>query len=242
MVIGPVPAPALSSLADLRPGEGRRVILAATWFCCLLTGNYTLRPLRDAMGVAGGVDSLPWMFTATFLVMLAVVPLFGLAVARLGRARLVRVVHHVFAAQLLIFFVLMQGWLGEDAQVQLWTARVFFVWTSVFNLFVISLFWSVMADLFSGADARRLFGLIATGGTIGALLGPGLGGALALTVGPAYLPLVVALLLEVAAICMHGVGTQASTMSKKVRLLPRRKRSARRKAWRACAKRRRATA
>ncbi|MCA9686125.1 MAG: MFS transporter [Myxococcales bacterium] len=78
---------------------------------------------------------------------------------------------------------------------------------------MISLFWSVMADLFSGADARRLFGLIATGGTIGALLGPGLGGALALTVGPAYLPMVVALLLEIAAVCMHGVGTHASPAS-----------------------------
>lgn len=194
----------LRRLADLRPGEAAKVLPAALWFCCLLTTNYTLRPLREAMGVAGGVDQLHWLFTATFLTMLAAVPLHGFAVARLGRARLVPLVHRFFALHLLIFFALMQGWLGDGEAVRIWTARVFFVWTSVFNLFVISLFWSVMADLFDGGDARRLFGLISVGGSIGALAGPSLGGLLAWWIGPAVLPLVGVVLLESAVWAMKA--------------------------------------
>jgi AAA family ATP:ADP antiporter len=201
----------LRRVADLRPGEGPRVLLAAAWFCCLLTTNYTLRPLRDTMGVAGGVEQLHWLFTATFLVMLAAVPAYGFAVARWGRRRLVPLVHRFFTLNLLLFFALMQGWLdgfellGGPELVRIWTARAFFVWTSVFNLFVISLFWSVMADLFSGADARRLFGLISLGGSVGAIAGPTIGGSLALWLDPGLLPLVGALLLELALWAMRAM-------------------------------------
>ncbi len=195
----------LHRIADLRPGEARRVVVAGIWSGCLLTANASLHPLRDAMGVAGGVDTLHWLFTATFLTMLAAVPIFGLAVAKLGRARLVPWVHRTLASNALLFFVVMQGWLGESPAIELWTARVFFVWTSVFNLFVISLFWSVMADLFAGADAKRLFGLISVGGSIGALAGPLLGGALALWADPSVLLVVVAIALELALVCMRAV-------------------------------------
>jgi AAA family ATP:ADP antiporter len=105
----------------------------------------------------------------------------------------------------------MQGWLdgiellGGPELVRIWTARAFFVWTSVFNLFVISLFWSVMADLFSGADARRLFGLISLGGSVGAIAGPTIGGSLALWLDPGLLPLVGALLLELALWAMRAM-------------------------------------
>jgi AAA family ATP:ADP antiporter len=194
----------LRQLADLRPGEAAKVLPGAIWFCCLLTTNYTLRPLREAMGVAGGVDQLHWLFTATFLAMLAAVPVYGLAVARLGRGRLVPLVHRFFALHLLLFFAFMHGWFGDGEAVRLWTARVFFVWTSVFNLFVISLFWSVMADLFDGGDARRLFGLIAVGGSIGAIVGPSLGGLLSWWIGPSVLPLVGVVLLELAVWAMRA--------------------------------------
>lgn len=200
----------LRRLADLRPGEAAKVLPAALWFCCLLTTNYTLRPLREAMGVAGGVDQLHWLFTATFLVMLAAVPLYGLAVARLGRARIVPIVHRFFALHLLLFFALMQGWLGDGELVRIWTARVFFVWTSVFNLFVISLFWSVMADLFDGGDARRLFGLISVGGSVGAIAGPALGGLLSWWLAPSVLPLVGVVLLEAAVWAMKASGSGTS--------------------------------
>lgn len=201
---GPTPV-LLHRLADLRPGEGARVGLAGLWCGCLLTANAGLHPLRDAMGVAGGVDKLHWLFTATFVAMLVAVPLFGLAVAKLGRARLVPWVHRCLASHALLFFAVMQGWFGESPAIELWTARVFFVWTSVFNLFAISLFWSVMADLFSGADAKRLFGLIAVGGSIGALVGPFVGGTLAVWAEPSWLLVVVALALELALVCLRAL-------------------------------------
>ncbi|MFV8756226.1 NTP/NDP exchange transporter [Nannocystaceae bacterium ST9] len=195
----------LHRVADLRPGEGPRVVLAGLWCGLLLTANYGLHPLRDAMGVAGGVDRLHWLFTATFLAMLAAVPLFGLAVAKLGRARLVPWVHRFLAVNALVFFAAMQGWFGEGPAIELWTARVFFVWTSVFNLFAVSLFWSVMADLFAASEAKRLFGLISVGGSIGALLGPFVGGALALWADPSLLLIVVALALEASLICLRAL-------------------------------------
>jgi len=202
----------LRRLADLRPGEAAKVLPAALWFCCLLTANYTLRPLREAMGVAGGVDDLHWLFTATFLAMVAAVPLYGSAVARLGRARLVPIVHRFFALHLLLFFAAMHGWFGDGELVRIWTARVFFVWTSVFNLFVISLFWSVMADLHDGGDARRLFGLISVGGSVGAIAGPSLGGLLSWSLGHDVLPLVGVVLLEAAVWAMKATGaTKAET-------------------------------
>ncbi len=195
----------LHRLADLRPGEGPRVLFAGLWFGFLMTANYGLKPLREAMGVTSGADKLHWLFTATFLAMLAAVPIFGLAAAKLGRARLVPWVHRFLASHALIFFALMQGWLGEGPELMAWTARVYFVWVSVFNLFAVSLFWSVMADLFSSGDARRLFGLISVGGSIGALAGPVLGGALALWVDPSVLLLVVAVLLEASTWCLRGL-------------------------------------
>jgi ATP:ADP antiporter, AAA family len=203
----------LRRLADLRPGEAAKVLPAALWFCCLLTTNGALRPLREAMGVAGGVKHLHWLFSATFVAMLAAVPLYGFAVARLGRARLVPIIHRFFALNLLLFFAAMNGWLGwlgEGELVRMWTARVFFVWTSVFNLFVISLFWSVMADLFDGGDARRLFGLISVGGSVGAIAGPSLGGLLSWWLGPQMLLLVGAVLLEAAVWAMRRTGARNS--------------------------------
>ena len=119
------------------------------------------------MGIQGGVDKLQWLFSATFVGMLVAVPFFGFLSARFPRQRLIPLVYYFFAANLLLFFVLMQN--GVDKVI---LARTFFVWVSVFNLFVISLFWSFMADIFSNAQARRLFGVIAAGGSSGAIAGP----------------------------------------------------------------------
>lgn len=193
----------LRRLADLRPGEAAKVLPAAFWFGCLLTTNGALRPLREAMGIAGGVKDLHWLFTATFAAMLIAVPIYGFAVARIGRSRLSPIVHRFFALHLLLFFASMHGWLGDSEALRIWTARVFFVWTSVFNLFVISLFWSVMADRFDGVDARRLFGVIAVGGSVGAIAGPSLGGLLAWWWGPELILLAAVALLEAAVLAMR---------------------------------------
>src|SRR5262245_39730695 len=151
----------------LRPGEGRALVWSFAYFFCLLAGYYVLRPLRDEMGVAGGVKNLQWLFTATFLTMLAAVPIYGALVARLPRKRFIPVVYHFFVANLVVFWIFL---ILEMEKVTV--ARTFFVWVSVFNLFAVSVFWSFMADLFSSEQGKRLFAFIAAGGTAGALAGP----------------------------------------------------------------------
>ncbi len=186
----------MSRAVAVRPGEIRALLWSFAYFFCLLAGYYVLRPLRDEMGVAGGVRNLQWLFTATFVAMLAVVPVYGAVVARLPRRRFVPVVYHFFVANLLIFWLLLTLDLGR-----LQVARVFFVWISVFNLFAVSVFWSFMADLFTSERGKRLFGFVAAGGTAGALLGPAVTVMLAVPLGPANLLLVAALLLEAAVLC-----------------------------------------
>lgn len=179
----------------LEEGERRAVAWSFAWFFCLLASYYILRPVRDEMGVAGGVKNLPWLFTATFLVMLAAVPSFGLLVARLARRVFIPVVYHFFALNILAFWVALRY---ADPPV---VARIFFVWISVFNLFAVSVFWSFMADVFTSAQGKRLFGLIAAGGSAGALLGPLVTVAIVGLVGPRNLLIAAALLLEAAVFC-----------------------------------------
>ena len=186
----------LARAVAVRPNEVRALLWSFAYFFCLLAGYYILRPLRDEMGVAGGVRNLQWLFTATFLTMLAAVPLYGAVVARLPRRRFIPLVYHFFVANLAIFWLL----LSLDVERQM-VARVFFVWISVFNLFAVSVFWSFMADLYSSEQARRLFGFIAAGGSAGALAGPALTIGLAKALGPTNLLVVAALLLEGAVLC-----------------------------------------
>lgn len=188
----------LRRAVDIRPDEVRATLLGFAWFFCLLGGYYLLRPLRDAMGLAGGADELQWLFTGTFVAMLALVPLFGALVTRLPPRRFVPLAYRFFTASILVFCVL----IALDLK-SVWVGRVFFVWISVFNLFVISIFWSVLADCFSNAQGRRLFGFIAAGGTAGTFVGPALAASLVTALGPVALTLGAALLLEAALQCFH---------------------------------------
>src|SRR5262249_27710562 len=177
-------------------------LAAALWsfgyFFPLLAGYYVLRPLRDQMGIAGGVKNLPWLFTATFLALLLAQPLYGWLVARLPRARFIPIVYHFFVANLAIFWIL----LTLDIEPVI-VARVFFVWLSVFNLFAVAVFWSFMADLFTAEQGKRLFGFIGAGGTAGALLGPIITIWLSVPLGPVNLLIAAAIFLEAAVFCVY---------------------------------------
>jgi len=174
----------LPSVTDAEPDEAVPVGWAFLYFFCLLCGYYILRPVRDEMAIQGGVQHLPWMMTATFMALLLVTPFFGWLSARVPRYRLLLTVYAFFGLNLVLFFVAMMSHLTP-----LWAARTFFVWLSVFNLFVVSVFWSFMADLFSPPQGARLFGVIAAGGSIGAMVGP------LLTTGLTYFIPIPALLL-----------------------------------------------
>jgi len=182
------------------PQEQRAALWSFVYFFALLASYYVLRPIRDQMGIAGGVKNLPWLFTATFITLLIAQPIYGAVVARLPRAKFIPVVYHFFVVNLLVFWVLLNG-VSNTAVV----ARIFFVWLSVFNLFAVAVFWSVMADLFTSEQGKRLFGFIGAGGTAGALLGPTITIWLSVPLGPVNLMLVAAALLEAAVFCVHRI-------------------------------------
>src|SRR5687767_6696396 len=195
----------LAKLVAVRPNEVRALAWSFAYFFCLLAGYYVLRPLRDEMGIAGGVRNLQWLFTATFIVMLAAVPAFGAVVARLPRRRFIPLVYHFFVLNIGIFWIL----LTLDAGT-VHVARVFFVWISVFNLFAVSVFWSFMADLYTSEQGKRLFGFIAAGGSAGALAGPAVTVWLSVPLGPVNLLIVAALLLEAAVLCARRLESAAA--------------------------------
>ena len=171
------------------PQERAAALWSFAYFFALLAGYYVLRPLRDQMGIAGGVRNLPWLFTATFVTLIVAQPLYGALVAKLPRARFIPIVYHFFVANLALFWLLLT--LGVAPVI---VARVFFVWVSVFNLFAVAVFWSFMADLFTAEQGKRLFGFIGAGGTAGGLLGPLITIRLSVPLGPVNLLIAAAVL------------------------------------------------
>ncbi|HEX7249674.1 MAG TPA: MFS transporter, partial [Burkholderiales bacterium] len=161
------------------------------------------------MGIAGGVRNLQWLFTATFLAMLAAVPLYGALVARLPRRRFIPIVYHFFVANLAGFWLLLT--LGVERAI---VARVFFVWISVFVLFAVSVFWSFMADIYSSEQGKRLYGFIAAGGSAGSLAGPALTIGLADRIGTTNLLILAAVLLELAVFCAMRLEVKGAQGSK----------------------------
>ncbi|MBZ0271907.1 MFS transporter [bacterium] len=190
----------VSRFVEVRPGEGRALAWAFLYFFTLLTGYYVLRPVREEMGIRGGVKALPWLFSATFTAMCVALPIYGWVVGRFERRRIVPIVYRFFLLNLVAFWALFAAGVGGEA-----LPRAFYVWTAVYNLFVVSIFWSVLADLFKSEQARRLFGFVAAGGTAGAICGPIIAGSLVTVVGPLHLLLVSALLLEASVRCMRGL-------------------------------------
>lgn len=185
----------LRQMLDVRPAEMRALGWSWLYIFSVLSSYYILRPIRDEMGVAGGVENLPWLFTGTLVGMILVNPPFAALVAKLPRARFITVTYRFFMANLLIFALLLKL---ASAEQNIWIGRVFFIWTSVFNLFVVSVFWALMVDVFSSEQGKRLFGFIAAGATLGGIVGSGLTAALAQRVPAMYLLLGSTALLEVA--------------------------------------------
>lgn len=154
-------------LLQIRLEERRVFSWSAAWFSTVLAAYYIVRPVREALGSIEGAKDLPYLFTAVFLTMLVAVPLYARLVSMFSRRKLVPVVYRFLASNLLVFSVAMYV---LDESRQLYVARVFFVWVTVYVLFMTSLFWSVMADVFTREDGKRLFGTIAGFGSIGAIL------------------------------------------------------------------------
>ena len=185
---------------DVRPREIRALFWSFAYFFSILCAYYILRPLRDEMGIAGGVRALPWMFTGTFVAMLCVVPVFGAIVARFPRRKFIPYVYWFFIANILLFWLLFTLGAGK-----VYVARAFFIWTSVFNLFIVSVFWSFMVDLYRAEQTKRLFGFIAAGGTVGTIVGPAVTALMVVRIEPTHLLLLSALLLAIALVCVRRI-------------------------------------
>ncbi len=195
-----------SRTSRVQTGELRAVILSFIYFFCVLAAYYVMRPVREQLAAAVGSTQLPWFYGATFLAMLALAPVFGALVSRYPRPIVVPLLNIVFIACLLAFVPLFtqHGLLSPRA-----LGVLFFVWVSVFNLFVVSIFWIFMTDIWSVAQARRLFPIIALAATAGAVTGPILTRHLVNIVGVGRLLLVSAGLLSVAVVCVVLLGRWA---------------------------------
>ncbi|WP_343214403.1 MFS transporter [Dyella sp. ASV21] len=170
-------------------------MLSAVAFFFVMTAYYIVRPVRDQLTGAVGSQSLPLFYAATFGVMLLLTPVFGALVSRFARRRLLSWSYSFFIVSLIAF---VPAFLAQDRIGARELGVVFFVWASVFNLFVVSLFWSFMADIFYSVQARRVFPLIALGGMAGAIFGPLVTKLLVQVIGVAALLVVSATALGIA--------------------------------------------
>ncbi|BDU68172.1 MFS transporter [Geothrix oryzae] len=202
------PARLLRRLVMLDEGEAPALLWSTLYFFLLLFGFYLLRPVREAIGIARGADKLPWLMTGTLLAMVLANPAFATLVSKLPRRRFIPWAYRFFGLNMLAFFLAFR-FLPHRGGAALGYA--FYIWLSVFNLFVVSVFWGLMSDVWTQAQGKRLFGFIATGGTLGAIAGAALTGALTkgftlgglpLKVDPLSLLLLSMLTLELAVQCV----------------------------------------
>jgi len=169
----------------IEPRELRAVWLSFLYFFLIMASYYVLRPIRDAMGTVYGADRLEHLFTATFLATFLAAPIYAGIAARMKLQSFLPWVYGFFVLNILIFYGLFEA--NPESRA---IAALFYVWLSVFNMFIISVFWSFMADLYSRAQAKRLFGFIAAGGSVGAALGPAITAVLVTMVGTGTMLLV----------------------------------------------------
>jgi len=173
-----------AKIVDVKPNEIRALWLGFAFHFIILTAYYIVRPIRDAIAASNRLETLPWMFTATLVVMLIANTVFAAIVARMERRKFIPFAYAFFILILLLFFVLMRS--GSPVQ-QVWTGRAFYVWVSVFNLFNTAIFWAFMTDLFTVEQGKRLYGFIAVGGSLGAIVGAYITKNLVRDIGPANL-------------------------------------------------------
>jgi AAA family ATP:ADP antiporter len=197
----------LQRAVEVKAEEVQALLLSCAYYFFILSGYYILRPIRDEIGVASGVRNLPWMFTGTLILMLLAHPPFAALVAKLPRRQFVSLTYRFFMANLFIFFVLLK--LSPESW-NIWIGRAFFWWVSVFNLFVVSVFWAFMADVFRSEQGKRMFGFIALGGTLGAIVGAATTAFLAQKIGPVQLILISIVLLELAVRCVQRLSVLSS--------------------------------
>jgi AAA family ATP:ADP antiporter len=187
----------LSRLVIVKPQEIVALFISCAYFFLILCAYYIIRPIRTEMVIANGVDNIQWLMLMTFLVLIAITPIFGWVTTRFKTRQFLSYCTLFFASHLVIFFFLFNV---EDRSPT--TTQAFFIWVNVFNMFIVSLFWSFMTDVYSQKQAKRLFAFIAAGGTAGAICGPLITTSLVNNVGLGPLLLISATILASSVICI----------------------------------------
>lgn len=156
----------LSRLAPIEPRESKAVVAAFMLFFLMWAGYFSVRPVRETVGTVLGRDAVAdlWLYTALFSIL--IVPAFGAVVARFKRSTFLPAIYGAIALALAAVGIAFTGGIGAAE------GKFFYVFISVVNLFLISIFWSFLLELFNQEQTKRLFGIIAAGGSAGALAGP----------------------------------------------------------------------
>lgn len=192
----------LTRIVELRPGEGVTALLAMLYFFCLLAGYFVLRPVRESLGLTGGADRLPLLFTGSLIAMVVLTPLFAWLVTRNPRRVFIPAVYFISIVCLGLFWTAFQ-FASTEKETAL--AYAFYVFVSVFNLFVVSVFWGFMADIWTLEQAKRLFGFIGAAGTLGAIVGGQMTRSLVSVVGTVNMLLVSIAFIAAALVCIFAL-------------------------------------
>ncbi|WP_411824532.1 NTP/NDP exchange transporter [Leptospira sp. 'Mane'] len=183
----------INSALKVQPKEIPILIYSSFSFFCILSSYYILRPIRDELGIETGTKTLPWLFSATLISIVLLNFPFAWLTHKLNRKNLLSFLFRFFLVQLLAF-----AFFFHTGSHSIWIGRIFFVWVSVFNLFVVSVFWVLIVDLFHEEEGKRLFGIISAGGSVGAIAGSLFTASLVEHTSKTNLLIVSAILLELA--------------------------------------------
>src|SRR6202167_1539384 len=166
------------SAAVIEPYEMRAVLLSMLYFFFVFGSYSIVKPVRDAMGTVYGMAHIQELFTGTFVASFLFAPLYSGLASRIKLSSFLPWVYGFVAATILVFYALFRS-----AEHERWIAAAFYVWVSTFNILIISVFWTFMADIFSRTQAKRLFGFVAAGGTVGGIAGTAIATFLSVRVG-----------------------------------------------------------
>ena len=202
----------LNKIIDVRPSEVPALAWSWLYIFSLLSSYYIMRPIRDQMGVAGGVNNLQWLFTGTLIGMLLLNLPFSYLVKTFPREKFISISYRFFSANILLFALALYAATPEQT---IWVGRIFFIWTSVFNLFVVSIFWQMIVDVFTSEQGKRLFGFIAAGATLGAISGSAFTVSTVEHMAPGYLMVGAAIMLEVAVFCVRRLSRLSASLSER---------------------------
>ena len=188
----------LNRLVSVKPEEVRALLISCAYFFLVLCAYYIIRPIRNEMMIANGVQNIQWLILITLAAMVAIAPIFGWLTSRFRTKQFMSYCTLFFASHLILFYFLF-----DVDQRSISVTRAFYIWVGVFNMFIVSLFWSFMNDIYTQTQSKRLFAFIGAGGTAGAICGPIVTTSLVASTGIAPLMILSAVALACSVMCIN---------------------------------------